>query len=212
MPSSTVDAMTADSLEIRFPVKVSLIVAVVTAALSGLFFLYSGSNTEALIFFVATTAAAGAVLAAIYTARTLNLQLATAQSALLETVERKRTDAKKYAITLASRWNDPAMLETRSICRRAINLQDKSLLELRPIIESDETLDRVIHLLNFLEEVAISADEDVADDRLLDEFFAEIFFQVWTSLEVWIIHYRKLRNAKNMWGAFEKRTAKWKQA
>ena len=191
-------------LEVHFPVKISLFVAIVILALSAIFYWDSLSIRESLIFFAGSIAAGGAVLAAIYTARTLNLQLEAA-------IANGEMERRRYSLQFASRWNDSSMLETRKACREIVNMKFRGLDDLYVALGTGISQDSVIHLLNFFEELSIAIDEGVADPRVLNDLFAEVCFQVWTTLEGWIANYRNIRCAKNLWGGLEKLNAQWKK-
>ena len=194
----------ADALDIHFPTKLSVIVAVFIVILSGLYFWDTRSVKDTLVFFAASVAAGSAVLAAIYTAKTLNLQLA-ASTAL------RKQDLKRYALTFAARWNESSMLETRKTCREIVNIKHKGLDGLIAAIGTGPTQDSVIHLLNFFEEVSISIDEGVADERVLYDTFSEVCFQLSSTLDGWVSHYRQVRGARHLWGGLAKLSARWKQ-
>ena len=192
-PQQRIAPRSADALDlyVHFPMKVSVFVAVLTVLLSGMYYLDTRSTKETLVFFAASVAAAGAVLAAIYTARTLNLQLAASAA-------QREMDLRKFALTFAARWNESSMLETRKTCREVVNIKHKGLDEMIAAIGIGPTQDSVINLLNFFEEISISIDERVADERVLYDSFSEVCFQLSATLDGWVTHYRQVRGARQL--------------
>lgn len=201
----------ADEVRFRvdFPFRMSLFILIVTIALDACYFFYTESVPETLIFVAATGAAAAGILAAFYVGRTLSLQLE--QHAYNEI---RRNDAAEFqkkvaAFQLAWRWTDPSMNSARRTCREIANMRRKSGDEIRSSISDPNQIDDVIHMLNYLEEVSLGVRKKIVDEEMVKEFFQEIFEQIWKTLELWILDYRKERIAPRMWVDFEGLNKKW---
>src|SRR5437773_438602 len=105
--------------EVKFPIKASAVVAAVVIVLSLLYWLATRSFSQTILFFTGASAAAGAILTAFYSARSLALN-----AAFLEREEKRRK--LDLALERAARWNDPAMYYIRDTVRELFDADHKS--------------------------------------------------------------------------------------
>ena len=185
--------------------KVSGTVIGLTIVLDVVYGLLSQSGPQTLLFVTATAAAAGAILAAYYTGRALCSQIESAD-------QMRELQSKRLAHQIAARWNDPSMLKARKTCREIVDVKSQGHEAIIERVKSNELTDDIIHLLNFLEEVAIAEASNIADEAMLRDFYEELVHQVWKTLEPWITFYRASRGTPKLWDAFENLHKKWAHA
>jgi hypothetical protein len=212
----TKSADTIGRITISFPITFSLVCAVALLFLTLWFWHETQSAKETLIFFGAGVAAASQVTASFYTARILAASLkkdtrdedrerraeerAAAQEALL---------LKQQALRFGERWNDPTMYHARDTLRAVRKAHATSADELQKVIDGSET--NVIHVMNFLEEIATSCRHEVVDKVVIKDQFDFIIVDAWQTLFPWITQRRKTRSPQ-LWEDVEKLYAAWKQA
>jgi uncharacterized protein DUF4760 len=185
---------------IRFdlPITISTVCFFLLIVLTIWFWRESGSTKETLIFFGAGLAAVGQLAAAFYTARTL--------SAALNKEDRDITrERQRQALRFGERWNDSSMHNARSTLRAVVNAHAKSAEELKAAIDGNEV--HVIHILNFLEEIATCCRYDLADVKLLREQFDFIVIKTWDTLLPWIQQHRR---GNSVWEELEKLNFAWR--
>jgi len=200
-----------DTLEIsfRFPFRISIAVLLVALALDVVFYLVTGSIEKALIFIGATTAAAGTVLAAFYSAKVLSLQLRQNFRSRTEYLSSLELQRKENAIRYGARWTDPNMQKPRKTCREVANLKGHSLEQVRASLDTDEKMQDVFHLLNFFEEMAASIKHSTSDESILKSLFKESLTAVWKSLSLWIEDYKATNDLKEAWLLTEQLYKSW---
>ena len=197
---------------LKLPIKVSGTVIAIALSLDITYGLLSGSAPQTLAFATATAAAAGAILAAFYTGKALRLQIDATNASIQSAAKIRELERKRLAHQIAARWNDPSMRTARRTCREIVDASSKGHDGINDLIKSGSRTDHVIHLLNFLEEVAIAEDSNIADQAMLKDFYAELVHQVWKTLEQWIKYYRASRGTPAIWDALEALHKKWAHA
>lgn len=100
------------------------------------------------------------------------------------------------------------MYHARDTLRAARDAHAKSAEELQKIIDGSET--NIIHIMNFLEEIATSCRHDVVDKEIIKDQFDFIVVNTWETLFVWINQRRKRTNP-NVWEDVEKLYSAWKR-
>ena len=201
----------ADQVNIRlsFPVRASIIVAFFTAALDFLYWYVTSSLKESLIFFGASAAAAGATLAAIYAARTLAFQIQQQAKTDRAMTSRMHHDRRVQAMGYAARWNEPHMEQARKVFREILEMSGSGVKEIDELLSSHDRELRVVHMLNVLEEVALSVQYKVSDAQVLQEIYGDAVIAVWRGMGQWAVHYRLKRAQPNAWKALEALSKDW---
>lgn len=164
-------------IEVRVPVTWPVVLFIVASVLT-LAFWISGQNE--IIKFVASSAGlSAAVLSAIYVGKGLEQNLA------------QRREELKHGLVAKSfhfmeRWNDPKFNKTKvrfSAVRRKIG--EKNPQEIEELLQGEER-EATFDILNFLEEVALSANLGLVDASSLERFYKSIVIAVYGSLSKWI--------------------------
>jgi hypothetical protein len=178
---------------------------------------------QTLIFFLAGSTAVGTVTAAFYTARVLAATLAKderdaeqekAALAREEARERRAQELQELSLKQAAfrygeRWNDASMYHARDTLRE-IALRDKSQDELVDYIKKNLT--NVIHVLNFLEEIATACRHEVVKKELMRDQFDFVVVNTWEILFPWIKQHRVDRGSTSIWEDLENLYYGWKQS
>ena len=147
--------------------------------------------------FSSGAAAVAQITASFYTARILSATLAKderdaeQEKAALdrenarETREQKLQELalKQAAFRYGERWNDASMYHARDTLRE-IALRDKSQTELVDYIKKNLT--NVIHVSNFLEEIATACRHEVVKKELMKDQFDFVVVNTWEILFPWI--------------------------
>src|SRR5262249_55318035 len=142
----------------------------------------------------------GQITASFYTARMLAATLAIRQ-------EDQGDARKRSAMQFGMRWNDPAMYHVRDILREVLDHQGGHD-QLITIIEAKRT--NVVHVLNFLEEIATAIGHEMSDAGLLHAQFGGVVTRTWTKTYPWIQSHRTRRNSPKLWEHMEALYNDWK--
>jgi hypothetical protein len=208
-------ADTVGRVNISFPVTFSSVCAVGLLGLTYWFWRESQSVKETLIFFGAGVAAASHMTASFYTARILSASLNkdTRDEAREQRAEKRASIQevlllKQQALRFGERWNDPTMYHARDTLRSVRNAHTKSPEDLQKLIDGKET--NVIHLMNFLEEIATSCRHEVVDRAIIKDQFDFIVINTWETLFPWISQHRK-KSSPDLWEDVEKLYGAWKR-
>jgi hypothetical protein len=210
------------SINIRFPLGLSVVCGVLVVILTIAFYFSSGGAVkDTLIFFAACVAAAGQVTASFYTAKMLSSTIS--QNALarenvqVEAASRKldlearkegqRYDMLKYTVRFGERWNDPNMYKCRDHFREISDFRGSGD-ELIAMVEARRT--DVIHFINFLEEIASAKKHGLIINEIAKEQFDHIAITSWDKLFLWIRNYRIEKGEKKIWEEYEKLVIAWK--
>lgn len=111
------------------------------------------------------------------------------------------------------RWNDPNFIQFSSRV-----FEPSTINEMKRIVASREKIDgeayriefiHVISILNFFEEMSLSVEFNLADERLLRRYFAQSAFEVFKSLEPIIVRLREERSNKSIFVTFERLVGRW---
>jgi hypothetical protein len=185
--------------EVRFPVTAGLVATMLVGVMSLIYWMASGSVEELVVFVAASTAAAGAILTAFHSARSLALT-----AGALRKEEEQRN--KEMAFRLTAKWNDPTMFHVRDTIRALFVLDHKSE-EFKASIRAKET--NVIHFLNFLEEVGIAIEKGGADPAVLKEAYGGVVLKAWGKLQDWVKDQRAEYGQPRIWIYVEDLAKKW---
>jgi hypothetical protein len=216
-------ADTIARIQIHFPITFS---ALASLALVGLTFWYwyeTRDIPQTLIFLLAGGTAVGTITASFYTARVLAATLRKderdeareANLAARETAREKREAEhdnillKQAAFRFGERWNDASMYHARDTIR-AVCYVKRTEDELNEYLEKNTT--NVIHVVNFLEEIATSCKHGVADQVILRTQFDFVIANTWETLYPWIKRHRAARSADDIWEDLEDLYHTWKRS
>ena len=203
-----IDSTAVDRTVLTLPIKWSILAAIIVVVLTAMFFFVSWEWEKTIIFAAAATAAAGTVLAAGYTGRTLNLFIS--QEMRIRGRESALDDLgkKNRAMHFAERWNDPQMYHARKIFHMLV--EKRNLPQNQLIAAIDESKTNVIHIMNFLEEAAFSLEHDFVDEELTRTQFEGIVVVLWSTLEPWVKLHRIDRGRPRIWCMVEDLYIRWK--
>ncbi|MDP6517307.1 MAG: DUF4760 domain-containing protein [Alphaproteobacteria bacterium] len=196
------------SVTIRFQISSVAIAFVLVLVVTGGFYLASRDLTETAVFFAAGLAGAGTILAALFTGRTLALFMLQDDRMRKRELDLDELGKKDRAMSFGRRWNDPNMYHVRNVCREIFSKSKEDGGEIKEYIEKHKT--NVIHIMNFLEEIAYSVDHDLVDEELLKDQFDGIIFSCCDILGPWIAQHRKDRGFATIWIAVENLRNKWR--
>jgi len=197
------------TVKLSFVIRAGAVSVVVALVLTGIYYWATRSVKDTVVFFAAIVAAIGAVLSAFYAARAITLstraQNAASAAAQAEFLRQRHLTSMRYG----ERWNHPNMFHVRDTVREVFSASVGRQGEeaFNKIIEEKKT--NVIHFLNFLEEVAIVLDRDLADHDIMFAQFQGILGQGYHRLEPWIVQHRRERGLPRMWEYAEMLAAKW---
>jgi hypothetical protein len=216
-------ADTLGRVQIQFPITFSAIASVALLGVTYWYWRVDSDVKNTLIFFLAGAAAVAQITASFYTARILSATLAkdqrdterekgdVAREAACEKreLELQELSLKQAAFRYGERWNDASMYHARDTLRE-IALRHKSQAELIDYIKKNLT--NVIHVLNFLEEIATACRHEVVKKELMKDQFDFVVVNTWEILFPWIKEHRADRGSKSIWEDLEKLYYGWKQS
>ena len=188
------------SVHLRFPVTFSVVATIGLVLVTAAYAFDTHSAKSTLIFFLAGAAAVGQITASFYTARMLAATLAIRDADM-------KGQANPSVMQLGSRWNDPAMYHARDALREILD-HDGSHDELTKLIDTKRT--NVIHILNFLEEIATAVKNEMADAALVKTQFSGVVVLTWSKVIPWIQSHRKKRGQPDIWEDLESVYDSWK--
>lgn len=176
----------------------SVAVSVITATA---YALVPKNHKDTLTFAVATFAMSAGGLGAFYAYKSLS------HSANYQMVDR--------TLSYIQRWNDPIYLplkETsveifRYIEQQPLDQQDQLLIEY--FENNPKKKQRVIAILNFLTEVALSIEEEVVEEEILRNFFCQIVLDYCENFHAFINQRRGNRHNKDVYKALIELRDKW---
>jgi hypothetical protein len=186
-------------IRLSFSITTSVVTVVALLILSVIYWFATKDLAQTVLFITAAAAAAGAILSAFYSARTLALS-----TTALEADEARKK--KRLALEYAARWNDPSMFHVRDTVRELFGADHRSPEFVRSI-EQRQT--NVIHFLNFLEELALVLEKGDTDHDILKGVYVGVVCVAWTKLQHWITEFRRVRGRPRMWIGFEELARKW---
>lgn len=192
--------------EVKFPVRASWIAIAVVVGLSIAFYWESRSVKETIVFLAAASAAAGAILAAFYSARGLGITAAIAARAASAEDDQQAYAARMRSMGYGERWNDPSMFHVRDVVRE---LFDRAQDAQRFKEHVTEKKTNVTHFLNFLEEIAIAVNTGDSDETTLKRMFRGVVIDAWTKLGPWIEEQRRERNRPRGWIEMQELARRW---
>lgn len=196
-------------LNVQFPIQFSIVVVVLVLLLTALYAYVSfpskdnnQSLRDILVFFSALSVAGGTIAGSFYTARALGATIhAEQESAILR--------RKLYAFEFGKRWNDPQMHYARDTLREIVS-HDAGEDDLIKYVE--ERCTNVIHILNFLDEIACVVRIELADHDCVKDQFLYVVTSTWRKLHPWINRHRTKRGSTAIWSDLENLFDDWKRS
>jgi hypothetical protein len=218
-------ADTLGRVQIQFPITFSAITSVALLGVTYWYWRVDSDVKNTLIFFLAGAAAVAQITASFYTARILSATLRKDERDATQEVEalaredarekrlaaredafekreqeREKLRLKQAAFRFGERWNDPSMYHARETVR-AVCYVKRTEDELNDYLEKNPT--NVIHVVNFLEEIATSCKHGVIDQDVIRNQFDFVVTNTWETLYPWIKKHRTERRAEDIWEDLE---------
>jgi hypothetical protein len=195
------------SVTIRLGVGLTLLVA----ALTFLYWLASDSWRPILIFFGAGLAAVGQLATAFYASRTMRhaLQVEERRLALEETSAKKQLE--DAAARFGERWTDASMFHLRKECRELIENRNNPEAILKSLNADPAKATNAGNILNFLEELALSANKSRCNEEIARDLFCGIVLNIWHATEPWVKQQRVSRGRQQLWVQLQSLYERWKQ-
>jgi hypothetical protein len=224
---------------VSFPITVTVVSSLILLAVTVGFYFLPKPEQEVLVFFSTGAAAVGIAVTAYYTAKTLNAVLERDASDELREVAREAREVardgrergheeresarekrvqeeegrlmRRLALRFGERWNDPAMYHVRNTLREVMDFQAKSQDELINLVNDPSKRTNVIHVFNFLEEIAVALKYQLVDSTIVSDQFCGIILAAWARLTPWIHVHRNERADQRIWDDLEALYATWKR-
>ncbi len=186
-------------------------------ALTAAFFFTPKQYQDLLLFFIRGglhNVRSRLAYAALYAARILQLT-ANAQTAADEfqrslhemNIQNRLIDKSE---AFCARWNDATLFHVRQHCQALIDNRTEPD-KIRQMIAGDPgTYANVRHILNFLEEIALSVNKGNCDASIVREAFGGIVVNVWHAAEFFVKEHRSARSRPKIWENLEKLYGDWK--
>jgi Domain of unknown function (DUF4760) len=101
------------------------------------------------------------------------------------------------------------MEQARKVCREILEMSGTGVKDIEGAMASGDRELRIIHMLNFLEEMAVAVEYMVADGAILRDVYGGAMVSVWRCLGQWALHYRVKRSQPNAWKNVESLYKAW---
>jgi len=189
--------------EIRFPVGISLILALLVC-LAGLIFWCYPKLHDVLNFLGSGFAMAAGVVAAYYIGRTL-------QATVRQRDEALSSDKVNKAFTFIYRWNS-APFEERKHWRALLEkLKPQSATAIAAALRGGPERAITVDVLNFFEEMSLAINEGLADEETLRKFFRDMLEIYYGLFGEWIHEQRtdSIRPRPRVYVEFEQVAKQW---
>lgn len=171
---------------------VGVVAFVVVALLTAAYVAVPIQHQGAVIFFGAGIASAAAIATAFYTAKTLQIAH----------IKYER-EPEEVAARFAERWNDASMFHVRKACQDVMEMRNQDRAVVAEKVAGDQQLkNNMVHILNFLEELAVAVRTERADTAYSQRMFAGIVINVYHVLQHWIDDERTRRQRPQLWVEF----------
>lgn len=186
-----VDALRRFDIRFSFVITFSAIASLTLIAITYWYWRETQSVKDTLVFFSVGAAAVGQITASFYTARVL------AATMRRDDRDAKRADAaearfeaqriaqmKRDSLRFGERWNDASMFRARDALRKVHRHHATSEEDLKKFVDEQET--DVMHVINFLEEIATACRLETVDPEIMRQQFDDIVVTTWRRLYPWI--------------------------
>lgn len=195
--SNNTGVLFGTNISIRVGIFTALAILILTFSI--LFFVFPKQH-DTLTFLAIALTAAGTLGGTFYLAETIR--------------DQSRQQRNAYAFALMARWNSPDLFYARRSWMTVIETFQKTgkeggphgvnaLLSRTPTNEEERHLvDNIRHILNFLEEIAISVKSEHAAEDMLILFFEGIVERASEAFETWIPEHRKSLGRPGIWAQF----------
>lgn len=141
----------------------------------------------------------------------LLIQLMIAMSILMFVIaqrKKERIASKEKAAQYIIRWNEAGFVKSElNVFTSNIDI-DKITIENIKDLTNIESV-QIICILNFFEEMALSIENELVDERMLNKYFGKSFFEIYTRSEKFINMLRIVRNTEQLYRSLERLYGKW---
>jgi hypothetical protein len=191
--------------EIRFPVGISLILALLVCV-AGLLFWFYPKLHDLLNFLGSAFAMAAGVVAAYYIGKTLKITVRQRDEALL-------SDKVNKAFSFIHRWNTAPLKERKEWWALLSQMQGKPAREISEMLKAGDNRTLVVEVMNFFEEMCLAINENLADEATLVKFFRTMLEGYYSLLSDWINKERTdtVRPRPRVFLQFEAVAKRWQQ-
>ena len=193
----------------RKPVGVGIGLVVLVAALTALYHFVPTPYQGTIVFFGAALAAAGAIAGGFYTGHILALYLRHEETVREEARRREEREQKEIAFRYGERWNDPAMYYSRKVCRDIIAKRKEPEGINEELLANDDARTNANHILNFLDELALSVREGRADAEIAKRQFGGLVNHVSQALSVYMEQRVIDADRKEIWAELKWLNDQW---
>ena len=192
---------------IQFHVRIRYVTLLICGLLSALgvsaFICFSPAPVKPELIFQ-IVAACIALTAVIYTA--MNVQLISQQQ------QRDLVHKRKIAAAeLITQWHNPEMAKLTTIGaalrKEIVHLEPREVLEL--LSKDRDKHQAMVSILNYLEKMAILLEHDMADEKVLRDFFEAIVRVYYHALKAFIAEQRRVMNTDKIFDRFEALAKRW---
>lgn len=160
----------------------------------------------------AAAACVGALLAAFYAGRTL-------AHMVKQENDKLSFEKKKAALQFVERWNSADMIPTLRACKLIwkIGMNEDGARKVSEILEKSdgadekrrEILTHVGRLLNFMEEISLSVQNELVDEDAIKQAYKGTIGIVTRSTSVWRCNERGRRGTDTLWTEIDKLNDRW---
>jgi hypothetical protein len=204
-----VNALFTVKLVLTFGVAATIAVIAATAG----YIYVDDPYKNAMLFFVASIAAAGQLGASLYTARILQFTVDTQAKSATDLAEKEAKIEKQLledaAARYGARWVDPAMYHMRKECIGIIDKRNTPDQVKKILQENENQATNIRNALNFLEDMALSVNRGRCDEGIARDLFCGIVLNIWHATGPWVVAervrlgrtqaYVQLENLFNRW-------------
>ena len=122
--------------------------------------------------------------------------------------KKERIALKEKASQYIIRWNEADFVKSElNVFTSNIDI-DKITIENIKDLTNLESF-QIINILNFFEEMALSIENELVDERMLNKYFGKSFFEIYTRSEKFINMLRIVRNTEQLYRSLERLYGKW---
>jgi hypothetical protein len=188
--------------EVRFPIKASVALALLVIAASIVFWEVPAWR-DTLIFVGAGFAMAATVLSAYYIGKGLDVSIEQRNAAAT-------ADRIARGFRFLERWNDPSNGEARAHWRQIVEeLRGQNVDKIEEMLSEKAKKAVVVDVFNFFEEMALAANDGLADDATLMGLFHTLMNEYHGIFEGWIKRHRAVKNRPRACIEFDKMLERW---
>jgi hypothetical protein len=122
------------------------------------------------------------------------------KTTLEDVIKQEATDSQFLSLQYGNRWDSGNMANYKGILEKVTSKNVKN---------TPDKLMAAVEILNFLEEVAISVNQGLADEAIVKDLFEKSFVDTWQRLEDFIASKRSSTINKDLYKNMEKIVKEW---